>query len=89
MTTTADYLLTPAGRQELLHVYHDGMLEDVLRFWFPRSVDVEHGGFFSCLERDGRISVPSKGNLWKSFFHLPRMQWYCRQLLEEISMDRG
>jgi hypothetical protein len=25
--------------------------------------------------------VPLKGNLWKSFFHLPRMQWYCWQAL--------
>jgi len=44
--------------------------------------DPEHGEWYGYLHRDGRISVPLKGNLWKSFFHHPRMQWYCAQLLE-------
>jgi hypothetical protein len=33
------------------------------------------------LEDTARLSVTIKGNLWKSFFHLPRMQWYCWQTL--------
>jgi N-acylglucosamine 2-epimerase len=44
--------------------------------------DPEHGEWYGYLHRDGRISVTLKGNLWKSFFHHPRMQWYCWQLLE-------
>ena len=44
--------------------------------------DAEHGEWHGYLHRDGRISVPLKGILWKSFFHHPRMQWYCWQLLE-------
>jgi N-acylglucosamine 2-epimerase len=43
--------------------------------------DQQHGEWFGYLHRDGRISTTLKGNLWKSFFHLPRMQWYCAQLL--------
>ncbi len=43
--------------------------------------DPEHGEWFGYLHRDGRLSVPLKGNLWKGPFHLPRMQWYCWQLL--------
>ena len=47
--------------------------------------DPEHGEWFGYLHRDGRISVPLKGNLWKGPFHLPRMQLYCWQLLEEMA----
>jgi N-acylglucosamine 2-epimerase len=46
--------------------------------------DREHGEWYGYVHRDGRVSVPLKGNLWKGPFHLPRMQWYCWQLLEEI-----
>jgi len=44
-----------------------------------------HGGgdWFGYLHRDGRVSVRSKGNIWRGPFHLPRMQWYCWQLLQE------
>ena len=44
--------------------------------------DEEHGEWYGYLHRDGRISVPLKGNLWKGPFHLPRMQFFCWQLLE-------
>ena len=47
--------------------------------------DPEHGEWFGYLHRDGRLSVPLKGNLWKGPFHLPRMQWYCWQLLQEVN----
>jgi N-acylglucosamine 2-epimerase len=46
--------------------------------------DPEHGEWFGYLHRDGRISVPLKGNLWKGPFHLPRMQWICSQILERL-----
>ncbi len=43
--------------------------------------DPEHGEWFGYLHRDGRVSVPLKGNIWKGPFHLPRMQLYCWRLL--------
>jgi N-acylglucosamine 2-epimerase len=46
-------------------------------------VDAKHGEWFGYLHRDGSRSVDLKGNYWKGPFHLPRMQWYCWQLLEE------
>ena len=46
--------------------------------------DPEHGEWFGYLHRDGRISVPLKGNLWKGPFHLPRMQYVCWQMLESM-----
>ncbi len=45
-------------------------------------LDPGYGEWYGYLHRDGRISVALKGNLWKSFFHLPRMQWYCWRLLQ-------
>jgi N-acylglucosamine 2-epimerase len=49
--------------------------------YFP---DPEFGEWFGYLHRDGRISVPLKGNLWKGPFHLPRMQLRCWQILEQM-----
>jgi N-acylglucosamine 2-epimerase len=46
--------------------------------------DPVHGEWYGYLHRDGTVSTPLKGNLWKGPFHLPRMQWYCWQLLEEM-----
>jgi N-acylglucosamine 2-epimerase len=45
--------------------------------------DPEHGEWFGYLHRDGRPATTTKGNLWKSFFHHPRMQWMCTQWLSQ------
>jgi N-acylglucosamine 2-epimerase len=46
--------------------------------------DPEFGEWFAYLHRDGTVSSGIKGNMWKGPFHLPRMQWYCWRLLEEM-----
>ena len=46
--------------------------------------DPLHGEWFGYAHRDGRISTRLKGNNWKGPFHLPRMQWYCGRLTEEL-----
>ena len=46
--------------------------------------DPEYGEWYGYLHRDGRISVPLKGNLWKGPFHMPRMQLQCWKILEEM-----
>ncbi|MDP6893207.1 MAG: AGE family epimerase/isomerase [Verrucomicrobiota bacterium] len=45
--------------------------------------DPEYGEWFGYLHRDGSVSVPLKGNLWKGPFHFPRMQLVCWKLLAE------
>ena len=40
---------------------------------FKHFPDEEHGEWHGYLHRDGRISVPLKGNIWKGPFHIPRM----------------
>ena len=46
--------------------------------------DPEYGEWFGYFHRDGRLSVPLKGNLWKGPFHIPRMQLMAWKILEEI-----
>ncbi len=51
--------------------------------------DRKNGEWFGYLHRDGTISSPIKGNMWKGPFHLPRMQLYCWKLLEEMGRKGG
>jgi N-acylglucosamine 2-epimerase len=46
--------------------------------------DPEHGEWYGYLRRDGGLSSPLKGNLWKGPFHLPRMQLQCWDILNRM-----
>ena len=46
--------------------------------------DKEFGEWFGYLHRDGTVAQPTKGNLFKGPFHLPRQEWYCWKLMEEF-----
>ncbi len=48
---------------------------------YQHFADRKDGEWFGYLHRDGRLSVSLKGNLWKSFFHHPRMEWTCWKTL--------
>jgi N-acylglucosamine 2-epimerase len=56
---------------------------------FRHFPDPEFGEWYGYLHRDGRVSVPLKGNMWKGPYHLPRALWYCRKLLEEVAARPG
>lgn len=56
--TTSD--MTRDDLSQLHSVYSDGLLNDTVPFWFPRSVDGEHGGFLTCLDRDGTVLQTDK-----------------------------
>lgn len=47
--------LADLGRQ-----YRSNLLESVIPFWTRHSVDWKHGGYFSCLDRDGAVYDPRK-----------------------------
>ncbi len=49
---------------------------------FQHFSDPTYGEFYGYLHRDGTISSTLKGSMWKSFFHHPRMLWFCLKLLE-------
>ena len=60
--------------------YRSQLLDDCLPFWFPRSVDAEHGGFLHSLDRDGSV-VDTDKSVWAQ----GRMAWMlltCYRSLE-------
>lgn len=59
--------------------------EQVHAWGHKHFADPEYGEWYGYLHRDGSVSVPLKGNLWKSCFHHPRMQWMCGQLCRELN----
>jgi N-acylglucosamine 2-epimerase len=81
IATLIAYELTGQERFARMHqLVHD---------WSHRHfADREHGEWFGYLHRDGHVAMTTKGNLWKSFFHLPRMQWTCWQWLEQAGHRR-
>ncbi len=50
---------------------------------FSHFPDREFGEWYGYLRRDGAVSSPVKGNLWKGPFHLPRMLLKCNQLCDK------
>ena len=46
--------------------------------------DKEQGEWFGYLHRDGSLAQTAKGNLFKGPFHLPRQEWFCYRLLQEL-----
>ena len=82
------------GTQSLSDFYRTTLLDDVVPFWFPRSVDDEHGGFLHCLDADAAIvdtdkSVWAQGRMAWMLLTLhntwePRAQWlqWGRQAIE-------
>ena len=79
LATLLAFLMTGEARYEEMHRQaHD---------WaYAHFADTEHGEWFGYLHRDGRVSVPLKGNLWKGPFHLPRMQLLAWQWLTDDSL---
>ena len=41
--------------KKLASKYKTELLDSVLPFWLKNSIDKEHGGYFSCLDRDGSV----------------------------------
>ncbi len=71
--------MTPERIEELIAVYRDGLLEDTLPFWMRHCVDREQGGFFFCLDRDGRVVDTDKG-MWQH----GRFTWLLSTLYNSV-----
>lgn len=67
------------NRKKLLAIYRDGLLYDTLPFWFPRSVDREHGGFMTALGRDGTLLQTDK-SVWVQ----GRISWMLATLYNTV-----
>jgi len=75
IATLLAYDVTKDEKYALMHQ----QIHDWAYQYFP---DKEFGEWYGYLHRDGRIMTPVKGNFWKGPFHLPRMLYYCWQLLK-------
>jgi len=75
----APLLTYPEGRKKLQATYHDGLLVDTMKFWFPRSIDTEHGGFLHCFDRDGSL-VDTDKSVWVQ----GRMSWMLLTLYNTV-----
>ena len=64
---------------DLLRVYRDGLLQDTLKFWFPRAIDREHGGYLHALDRDGSV-LDSDKSVWAQ----GRMSWMLSTLYNTV-----
>ena len=62
----------------------EGWYDRVHEWTFGHFPDPEYGEWIGYLHRDGTVSSPVKGNMWKGPFHLPRMQLNVWKLLEEM-----
>jgi len=65
--------------EELIAVYRDGLLDDVVPFWMQHAVDREHGGFMLCLNRDGSVIDTDKG-VWQQ----GRTTWLFGELYNNV-----
>ena len=72
-------LATPKGRQQLLMCYRDGLLNDTIAFWFPRSIDTKYGGFLHCFDHDGSVLDTDK-SVWAQ----GRMSWMLLTLFNTL-----
>jgi N-acylglucosamine 2-epimerase len=58
--------------------------KEVHDWTFKHFPDPEFGEWYGYLHRDGRVSVPLKGNIWKGPFHIPRMYFTAWKICESI-----
>jgi N-acylglucosamine 2-epimerase len=56
-------------------LYSDNLLNDVIPFWLENSIDTEFGGYFTCLDREGKVFDTDK------FIWLQCRQVWCFAML--------
>ncbi|MCX6997397.1 MAG: AGE family epimerase/isomerase, partial [Kiritimatiellaeota bacterium] len=65
--------------QSLRNAYRDGLLNDVVPFWLRHALDREHGGYFTCLDRDGTVIDTDKA-IWLQ----GRFSWLLSELYNTV-----
>jgi N-acylglucosamine 2-epimerase len=74
IATLLAYLLTGNEKYATWH-------QMVHKYAYNNFWDKENGEWFGYLHRNGTIANPTKGNLFKGPFHLPRQEWICWHML--------
>ncbi|MBN2266503.1 MAG: AGE family epimerase/isomerase [Candidatus Aminicenantes bacterium] len=81
IATLLAYQLTGDGRYAAMHA----RTHDYAYALFP---DPAYGEWFGYFHRDGRLSTPLKGNLFKGCFHVPRQALECWRIAGAIEPGR-
>ena len=67
------------------YIYRHQRISEWTYAHFP---DAKYGEWYGYLHRDGRVAQPSKGNLFKGPFHIPRMMiksyTLCKEILDKM-----
>ena len=61
--------------------YRDHLLTNILPFWLNHSIDKEHGGFFTCLDRHGQVFDTDKF-IWLQ----ARQVWMFAKLYQDTDL---
>lgn len=61
--------------EEYLTLYKSTLLDNIIPFWLEQSADVEFGGYFTCLDREGQVFDTDK------FVWLQCRQVWCFSML--------
>ena len=48
--------------KQLAEQYKNELFKYVIPFWLNNSQDLEYGGYFTCLERDGKVLIPTNSS---------------------------
>jgi len=65
--------------RELRDVYRDGLLEEIVPFWLKNSVDREHGGYMTAVDRDGTV-IDTDKCMWQQ----GRFAWLLGRLYNTV-----
>ncbi|MDA3811713.1 MAG: AGE family epimerase/isomerase [Spirochaetaceae bacterium] len=58
----------------------------IQKWTYKHFPDRKQGEWFGYLHRDGSVSSTVKGNMFKGPFHIPRMQFYCMDILKRMML---
>jgi N-acylglucosamine 2-epimerase len=67
---------------ELIDVYRDGLLDDVVPFWLKNAVDHQHGGYMTAVDRAGAI-VDTDKPVWFQ----GRFAWLLSELCNSVGVQ--
>lgn len=66
--------------KDLRGLYEENLFESVIPFWMKHSLDQKHGGYFTCLDREGAVYDPRK-YVWLN----GRQVWTLSRLYNEVA----
>ncbi|MCK5371860.1 MAG: AGE family epimerase/isomerase, partial [Cyclobacteriaceae bacterium] len=76
-------LFTESRIDDLIELYKNDLLNDIIPFWLNKSIDREDGGFMFSLDRKGEVIDTDKG-VWQT----GRFTWMLATLYNEISQNK-